>query len=77
MAVVIASLAIEHGGFETHHLYQLCFSSEKAEVASERRKREGGVRGARGSDCFEKEESSNTPVRPGWGVNHLRWEDRC
>ena len=32
MAVVIASLAIEHGGFETHHLYQLCFSSEKAEV---------------------------------------------
>lgn len=45
--------------------------------ANERRKREGGVRGARGRDCFKKEESSYTPVRPGWGINHLRWEERC
>lgn len=37
---------------------------------------EGGMRGARGRDCFKKEESS-TSGEARIEINHLRWEERC
>lgn len=44
--------------------------------ANERRKREGGERSQR-KRLLQERGIIQHAVRPGWGINHLRWEERC